>query len=339
MLIIDREALDRVFTMADAFEAVAEAARAWVAGTVDVPPRAALHAPANGLETLVMPGMVAGSCTGAKLWYAAGPEPGRLEGSSALILIFDPGLGEVLLDGELITDLRTGAMTGLAAAVLAPRGAATVGIVGAGIQARTQALALAHALPQLAEVRISSRDPRRREAFVDALRADLAAAGSNAAVVSVDSPERACRGADVIVAATTASTPVIDDAWVGDETLVCGVGSHDPRSAELSPETVARAGVVVVDTAQGGIDAAGDISQVIAAGRLDRDEVLELGRILDGLPADHAERRGPRVLKTVGFAAADLIAARAAAQRAIHAGLARSISVHRAVVDSSEAPM
>jgi ornithine cyclodeaminase/alanine dehydrogenase-like protein (mu-crystallin family) len=328
MLVITRSDLDQVFEMSDAFSAVAEAARAWSAGAVMVPPRVSLHARATGLETLVMPGAVEDSFTGAKIWYAAGGEPGLLSSSSAVILLFDPIYGEVLLDGELITDLRTGAMTGLAARQLAPRDASIVSIAGAGIQARTQALALIHAIPTVAEVRITSRNRNRRDAFVAALESEIRGSGSHVSVRPVDSPEEASRGADILVAATTAHSPVIDDSWVKETALVCGVGSHDRRSAEIDRDTVARSGVVVVDTKPGAIDGAGDIADVITEGRLTRDDVLELGQILDGIPTSHANRSGPRTLKTVGFAAADLIAARAAVRLALNAGLGNELLLH-----------
>src|SRR5262249_44468319 len=159
--------------------------------------------------------------------------------------------GEILLDGSLITDFRTGAMTGLAAAVLAPD-AATVGIVGAGVQARTQALALLHALPGLEELRISSRREPVRTELIRGLESEAArTASSGVRIVGAASAELACRDADVVVAATTSREPVIDDDWIGDAALVCGVGAHDPGAAELDARTVARAGVVVVDTARG----------------------------------------------------------------------------------------
>lgn len=328
MLVITRGDLDRVFGMSEAFTAVADAARSWSTGAVKVPPRVALHARATGVETLVMPGIVADSFTGTKIWYAAGAAPGLLPSSSAVIVLLDPALGEVLLDGELITDLRTGAMTGLAAQHLAPQNASIVSIIGAGIQARTQALALIHAIPTIAEIRISSRNQDRRDAFATALAAEIRSNGSSAVVRSLGDPEAACRGAEILVAATTARSAVIDDSWVADTALVCGVGSHDRESAEIARDTVARSSVVVVDTKPGAIDGAGDIADVITEGRIAREDVLELGQILDGIPASHAGRTGPRVVKTVGFAAADLIAARAATRLALAAGLGHELHLH-----------
>lgn len=328
MLILTQSEVTQVFGMAEAFSSVAEAARIWSGGKASVPPRSALHASKSQIETLVMPGVVDDSYAGVKVWYANGGDASRLAGTSAVVLVLDPDLGEVLVDGEVITDLRTGAMTGLAAQQLADPESSIVALVGAGIQARTQALALTHAFPGISEIRVSSRREVPREAFVRNLAAELAAAGSNASVVSARSAELACRGADILVAATTSTSPVIDDDWVGDTALVCSVGSHDRSSAELESDTVARASVVVVDTRQGGIDGAGDVLRVIEDGRLARDDVFELGEILDGELDGCRGRVGPRVLKTVGFAAADMVSARLVVERARASGLGAEVVLH-----------
>lgn len=324
MLVLDRAEVEGLYTMADAFAAVERAAVAWTSGHADVPARTALHAEESGLETLVMPGAMGGRYTGAKIWYA-GPQGPNLPTSSAVIVLIDPSLGEVLMDGSVITDLRTGAMTGVAARVLAPRRASVAAIVGAGIQARAQALALIHALPGLREIRITSRRPEARAAFVEHLRAELGTRAPELTILPAEDAESACRGSDVIVAATTSRTPVVLDDWVGPETLVCGVGSHDPDAAELDPAIVRRATVVAVDTKRGGIDGAGDLGQVIAAGDLDRDQVLELGDLVMAPPAVPS---GVRVLKTVGFAAADLVSAHAVAAAAVKTGVGSRLRLH-----------
>lgn len=327
MLVVNRNEVERLYTMADAFEAVREAAVAWTSGRSSVPPRTALVAAESGIETLVMSGVVDGTYSGAKIWYA-GPGGGPLPVSSALIVLLDPILGEVLLDGSVITDLRTGAMTGLAAQALAPPETRTAAILGAGIQARTQALALAHALPGLREIRISSRRAETRRAFVDQLIAELAAEHPRIEVVSADEAETACRGSQVVVAATTARQPVVADSWLEPDALVCSVGSHDPEAAELEFDTVRRAAVVAVDTKRGGVGGAGDIGRVIDAGELALQDVHELGDILVSSEDRFTAIRGLRVLKTVGFASADLVSARRIARAASAAGVGSRLEIH-----------
>lgn len=327
MLVVNRQVVEQLYSMAEAFDAVQEAAIAWTAGRASVPPRTALHASDSGIETLVMPGVVGEAFSGAKIWYA-GPGSGLLPASSALIVLIDPELGEVLLDGSVITDLRTGAMTGLAARVLAPRDAGIASIVGAGIQARTQAIALAHALPGLTEIRISSRRADAREAFVERLATELAEEYPTISVVSTSDAESACRGSDVVVAATTSRQPVIDDGWLGPDALVCSVGSHDPEAAELELETVRSAAAVAVDTRRGGIGGAGDVARAIQAGDVSEHDVLELGDLLTGPTERFASTVGRRVFKSVGFAAADLISARRVALAAAAAGMGSRLDLH-----------
>jgi len=328
---IDREQVAELYTMQDAFDAVEEAAIAWVEERTQVPQRAALHAEQSGLETLVMPGAVDGKYSGAKIWYAS-PGTERLPGTSALIVLIDPELGEVVLDGSVITDLRTGAMTGLAARYLALEDTSTATIIGAGIQARTQALALAHGLEQLREIHISSRRAEARARFVEELQAEMSEAYPQVRVVSSNDAQTSCELSQVIVAATTAREPVIPDEWVQPGAFVCGVGSHDPQAAEIDPRTVERAALAVVDTRRGAIDGAGDISSVIESGRITRDDVVELGELLKAT-ADYAalrtqSDRNPVVFKTVGFAAADLVSAHRVAAVSVTSGRMSRREIH-----------
>ena len=331
MLIVGARDVARVFGMAEAFAAVREAAIAHSRGQTVVPPRHAMALTDSDAELLVMPGVVGGEVFGVKLWYAFGEQRDPLPRSSAVIVLLDPvSRAEVVLDGGLITDLRTGAMTGLAAGTLAPAGTTTVAIVGAGIQARTQILALVHALDTVSDVRVSARRPGPLAEFVTAMSAELATAYPQRAISvrAATSAEEACRGAGVVVAATTSAVPVIHDDWLDADVLVCGVGSHSPDTTELDPATVTRAGVVVVDTYGGGLDGAGDISRVIARGGLDRTAVLDLGTLLQGGDARPRPAGGVRVFKSVGFSAADVVAARIVARRAIERGLGTAVDLH-----------
>lgn len=330
MLILTASDVAAVFGMPQAFDAVRSAAIAHVEVRTRVPARVALSVPRTSGEFLVMPGVVDGRTFGTKVWFTFPEQHGSIPTTAAMVLLVDPETGqEVLMDGSVITDLRTGAMTGLAAEALAPAGATTVALIGTGIQARTQALALVHALPGIETIRVTSRNAARRERFAQELGAEIAHAHAGPAprVVAMDDGESAVRGAAVVVAATTSSSPVIDDGWLDAEALVCGVGSHDKQSAEIAPATVARASVVVVDTCGGGIDGAGDLGGPIASGILDRERVLELGDLLLHRPRVGA--RGIRVFKSVGFAAADVVSAGVVLAAARAKGLGREVDLHR----------
>lgn len=330
MLILTASDVARVFDMSAAFAAVEEAALAHVQGRTASPPRTAMALSSVPAEFLVMPGAIDSQLFGLKIWYAFGRQHGSIPRSSAIITLVDSDSGmEILMDGAVVTDLRTGAMSGLAATRLAPTESTTLGVVGTGIQARAQVLAVLHACRDIDTVKVFSRNPARCAAFAEELQKQLALsfASRRITVIPADSAEASCRGSDVIVAATTSSTPVILDEWVGDRTLVCGVGSHTPAEAEIEPRTIGRASRVVVDTRAGAIDGAGDIAGAIEAGLIRRDEVIELGTLLSG-GGETMRGKGPAVFKSVGFGAADTISARLVARRALELGLGTTVALH-----------
>lgn len=329
MLVLTAPDVRRCFSMSDALSAVRRAAEIHTYGQADAPARHQLATASPEGEMLVMPGVAEASLFGLKLWYRFAEPPRAMPRSSASILLLDPASGqEVLMDGEIITDLRTGALTGVAAHHLADPQSREIGIVGAGIQARTQILALVDVLPSVRRIRVFARTKDRLDAFVASMRAELTR--SDLAIDAAESAEAACTGADVLVAATTSSTPVIRDDWVGPGALVCGVGSHDRESAELAAATVQRAGAVVVDTELGGIDGAGDIHQPIQRGLIRRADVLELGHLVSGERTPKLDAGDVRVFKSVGFAVSDIVAASMVARRAIETGVGSEVDLHAA---------
>jgi len=331
MLILTASDVRQVFDTQTAFDAVDKAARRYSAGKTSSPVRTSLQLPAIPAEVLVMPGAVDARLFGVKIWFAFAEPAGSIPQSSALITLLDADLGqEVMMDAGVITDLRTGAMSGLAASRLASSASRTIGLVGTGIQGRSQILALVHALPEISIVNVFSRDANRRVAFAESLQQELCEydPSRTITVVTSESAESACRGADIVVAATTSKRPVIRDSWLAENVLVCGVGSHASDHAEIEAETVGRAKRVVVDTISGGIDGAGDIAAAISAGLIERDDVVELGDILTET-AERSSTPGLSVFKSIGFSAADIVSAQLVARRAVVLGLGTVVDIHR----------
>lgn len=327
MLVLSAADVSRLFTMKQALAAVEVAAALHVNGHSETPQRHHLSTAQPNGEMLVMPGVVSQSTFGLKMWYRFDQALGSIPESSACVLLLDSEYGEeVLLDGGVITDLRTGALTGVAARHLARPDATTVGLIGAGTQARSQAFALVETLPTVRTIRVSSRSRDRLEDFVRRLDEDLT--GRKVVVEIAGCIEECVEDADVVVAATTSSHPVVPDRWVKDGALVCGVGSHDPCSSEIEPATVGRAERVVVDTFRGGIDGAGDVAEPMRKGLLRREDVVELGALVTGAALGRTTSTGITIFKSVGFAAADVVAASDVARLAREAGAGVRIDLH-----------
>lgn len=214
------------------------------------------------------------------------------------VVAVDAGTGVRLgvLDGATVTGRRTAALSLLAAQVLAPEPNGALLVVGAGVQARAHVEAFRAGL-KTERVFVASRTP----AAAEALAAHARGLGMMAEVVS--DPHDALGHVSLVVTATTSSRPVLRTP-LPDNIMVCAVGAFRPEMAELSPEVVAGANVVV-DTLEGARSEAGDLIQAAAAGVWSWERAVALEAVLAGHPRPAP---GPIVFKSVGHALFDLAA-------------------------------
>jgi ornithine cyclodeaminase len=157
------------------------------------------------------------------------------------------------------------------------------------------------AIRPIERVRFIGRDQTRAEAAVRAVTAP----GLDAAVGSAAD----VRGADLVVCATTARTPLFDASLVADHAVVVAVGSHEPDVRELDSALLARS-QVVVETPEVALREAGDVVLAIADGVYDPGRLVPLADLVTRRVAPELDR--PRVLKTSGMGWEDLAVAMAA---------------------------
>lgn len=285
------------------------------------PPKAVIHW-GDDLDTdeklgriMAMPAYVGGSTRMAGLkWIPSVPQnPERgLPRGIGVILLSDPetGLPVAFLDGTVVSAMRTGAVSGVAARALARDGARVLGILGAGVQARTQLMALERTLPALEEIWIY--DP------ADGKAEELATARSDGpSCRAVASAEEAVRGVDVVVPATMAAEPFIPAAWLGRGTLVISVSSLD-----LAVDAIESGDLVVADdVAHETGHASRPLARAEAAGLLDRDAVVPLGAILAGAHPGRTSDDELVVVSPVGMGIEDVAWATHVFRRAEELGL------------------
>ena len=192
-----------------------------------------------------------------------------------------------MLDGRLITEMRTAAVTAVATKLLADEDAGVLAILGSGVQARAHWKAL-QLVREFSEVRIWSRNPTHAQALADEV-------GGTAT-----SAEDAVRGADVVVTVANVADPIVFGRWLKPRVLVNAVGTVGPTKREL--DDVAMQGAVVVDSHDAAMVESGD---VLLSGAT---VYAELGEILAGKkPRPSA---GTTVFKSLGLAIEDLAAAK-----------------------------
>lgn len=329
-----RAALD----MRAAIEAMRAAFGGLSAGRARVPPR--LHLEADGGVTLIMPAFLEeGAALGAKLVSLfEGNRDRGLPAIQGVVLLLDgrTGTPRAVLDGTELTALRTGAATGLAAELLAAEEASVLAVFGAGAQARTQVEAVRVVRP-VREVRIVSRTRASAERFAAELAGPGGAGGAVAMAEAVEVAEAveaegavaatahedraaALHGADLVVAATSSATPVFEGADVEPGAFVASIGAYTPQMREVDATTVGRARVVV-DSREGALAEAGDLIGPLREGRLAREEIVELGEIVNGTAPGGRAGREIALFKSVGNAVQDLEAARRVVEAAETRGL------------------
>lgn len=311
MQVFDAAATRAAIPIGELLDAVQEAYRDVAAGRDRSPLRT--HVELAGGDLLLMPGVRDGGIGSTVKLVTITPANAErgLPTIHALVAWIDAATGEprAIFDGATITAMRTGAASGVATRLMARPEARVLGLVGAGVQAAWQVRAVVAVRP-IEEVRVYSRDPRRRDAFVTALD-DL---GVPLEVRAVPDAEAAVRGADVVCAATTSTTPVFDAAWVGPGCHVNGIGAYRPGMVELPPELFARAAALAVDSRAAALAEAGDLLAAIEQGHAAEADLIEIGRI----GRDWAARRDPEaitVFKSVGLAIQDVAATAIAARR------------------------
>ncbi|GGL60803.1 ornithine cyclodeaminase family protein [Halocalculus aciditolerans] len=286
-----------VLSLSDLLPVVEDAVRAQDAGRVERPPRP--HFPvgtdANGSDpagtALTMPAYVHGRdvyATKLASVHPENPERGR-DTVNAQIAVTDAETGEPLayLAGNRITNARTGCVGALAVRSLT-EGSVTLGLIGAGAQARWQARA-ADAAVDLDAVRVYSPSVSRERCAAD-LRDDL-----DCSVTAVDTPETAVRDADAVVTATTATEPVVAHDALPDDVLVVAVGAYTSEMQELDPATLRAAAGVWADVPE-------EVAETGDALAADLD-AADLRPLTDAL--DHPVRDGVRVALSVGSAVFD----------------------------------
>ncbi len=295
--------------MAGAIEAMREAFTALSDGTATVPVRLALETE-HGV-TLFMPAHLASSGSmGAKVVSVnAGNTERGLPMIQAVVLVLDPETGRLLalLDGTWLTALRTGAVGGLAADLLSRADSSTVALFGAGVQARTQLEAVRCVRP-ITDVRVVDRIGDSADALVDEL--------SGVTARRVDDPDEAIDGADIVIAATTSSTPVFDGSKIAAGTHVTGVGSFTTEMREVDTALVMRARVVV-DQREAILAEAGDIVGPISEGMVDESVIsAEIGEIVLGAQPGRTSADEITFFKSVGNAVQDIAVAALVLRRA-----------------------
>jgi alanine dehydrogenase len=303
---LDETAVGRLLHMQEVIPAMERALADFSSGGVIQPMRVMLPVAEHHGFLGLMPAYT-GSALGTKL-VAFYPHNTDAPTHHATILLFKPETGEPLatMDGRLITEVRTAAVSAVATERLAKTNASVLGIIGSGVQARSHLEAL-RLVRDFREVRVWSPSHSAEFARKYGARA-VASAGE------------AVRGADVVVTTTTSPTPVLSGEWLSPGVHINAVGAPRPDWRELDDEVLLRARVYV-DSREAALKESGD---VIAAGKI----FSEIGEVVAGTKPGRQSSEEVTLFKSLGLAVEDVATAELVYRKALDEVTTEAPSTH-----------
>ena len=287
-LFLDEEQVRKHLRMADLIPAMEKALIDFSAGKVTQPVRQVIAVDPPGGFYGMMPALTPEGL-GQKIvtFYPPNAEKGILT-HMALIVLNDPQTGAPLavMDGRLITEMRTAAVSAAATKLLAPKDAKILAILGSGVQARSHFEAL-RLVRHFDEIRVWSPNKSHAEQFAKEIGAKAMSA------------EDAVRGADVIVTVTSSKMSILQGKWLKPGCHVNAVGACRPDWRELDNDAMAN--VVFVDSREAALKESGDV--ILSGAKI----YAELGEALAGTVPPRANEI--TIFKSLGMAVEDVTAA------------------------------
>jgi alanine dehydrogenase len=237
-----------------------------------------------------------------------------------LIELVDPKTGFPLavMDGTWITNMRTGAAGGVATKYLAREDSEVLGLVGAGMQALTQLMAIKE-VRDIKEVKVSCRTCTHRETFAKMIQDNY---GINAR--AVDTIKEAVIDSDIISTTTPSRTPVVKRNWVSDGAHINAMGADAPGKQELESHLLEKAKIVIDCWDQA--SHSGEINIPVHEELIRRSDIYaRIGEIVNGKPGRESDKE-ITIFDSTGLAVQDVVTAWNIRQKALESGVGQRIN-------------
>jgi ornithine cyclodeaminase/alanine dehydrogenase-like protein (mu-crystallin family) len=305
VLFLSAADVDRALSMPAAIAAVREAFIDLSGGRADVPVRTQMALAGDGAALFMPVHLPRQNRLGVKVVTVIPENRERdLPTIQALVAVFDAETGRPLavMDGELLTAMRTGAASGVATEALARKNAATAAVIGAGVQGMRQLEAVC-CVRTIREALVFDVVRERAEAFATEMGRRL---GRTVRVLDKASGVFA---ADIVCTATASGQPVVADADLARGVHVNAIGTYRPDTREIPGTAVGRA-TLFVDSREACMAEAGELVMAMAEGQLDPTVLpAEIGEVLAGSRPGRTDDAELTLFKSVGNAVQDLAVA------------------------------
>ncbi|MFQ5959896.1 MAG: cyclodeaminase [Candidatus Methylomirabilales bacterium] len=294
-------------------------------GGVDMPPVMRIDVPENNgecdVKTAYVPGFK-GFAVKMSSGFFNNDQLG-LPSLSGMVVLLSATTGfplAVMLDNGYLTNLRTGAAGAVAAKHLAPADVQQAGVIGAGVQARFQMIALQH-IRQFSRLLVTDLIPQRADAYAEEMTERL-----GIQVRAVEGPEAVVRNSQVVVTTTPSKSPYLRPEWLHPGLHITAMGSDAESKQELHAEALGRADRLVCDRKSQAFRL-GELHHGLEAGVVDPESpITELGAITSGQAPGREDGSEITICDLTGTGVQDTVIASLGYERAVQAGLGLEIA-------------
>jgi len=241
----------------------------------------------------------------------------------ATIMLFSAETGKIIatMDGSYITAIRTACASALATKALANPQTRVLGILGAGVQARSHIQTLTR-VRKLEKIKLYSPSGISAAAVKKEMESEV-----ECAVDVTGSAEETVRDADLVVTATTAKEPILKSAWLKPGVHINAVGSHRPDFREIDGPTLARA-KIIVDSRDAIMAECGDILLALKEKSIAENAIhAEIGEVLAKNKSGRTNQEEITIYKSVGIAIQDVAAANLVYRKALDKRVGTTIEI------------
>jgi alanine dehydrogenase len=325
MLVLSENDVRRLLNIEELIQALEQAHIQYARGKAVMPVRLVMPLPEIHGRITSMPGFLAqDKALGIKVvTYFQNNAKQDLPAILATIMLFSAETGKMIaaMDGSYITAIRTACASAMATKALAKHEAPILGILGAGVQARTHIQALCR-VKNLQRIKIYSPLGISASNVKQELEPEI---GVNIEVI--DSAEDTVRECDLVVTATTAKEPILREEWLKSGVHINAVGSHRPDFREIDGPTLARA-KVVVDSREAIMAECGDILLAIKENSITENNIhAEIGEILAGTKPGRTNATEITLYKSVGIAIQDVATAHLVYDKALKQNVGTNVEI------------
>jgi alanine dehydrogenase len=316
MAILLRESdVEKVATMKMAIEAVEQAFKHKAEQKADIAPRRRCRVE-NGMLHVM-------SASLSSLGYAGLKSYTSVAGQTRFLVLLYKADGQLVavIEADKLGQLRTGAASAVATKYMARPESSRLGIMGTGLQARSQVQAICAVRP-IKTILAYSRDAKKRDQFCKEMT-EMVGIG----VYPAGTPEEAAKDMDIIVTATNSKDPVCKGEWVSKGTHINAIGANFLSRQELDVAAVKKSACVVVDSLEQAMLEAGDLARAAEADAFFWEDARELGLVVTGEFPGREDAGEITLFESQGVALEDVALAVPVYEQAVKAGIGERLPV------------